>query len=277
MFDLAGHPVLEWCVRACRAAVGVDEVWVATTQNPEDQKIVEWCDNNIVRCLRGPSEDVLARYCMVAEASGGDIFLRVTGDEPFIDPAVISAVVRLQKDSGADYTSNIHPRSFPDGLDVECFTRKALEMANKEATRAIDRDCVTTWMVRHKDRISREAVYCPLPDLENERWVLDTPQDYNLCQALAHTLWWEHGPPSMFDILKILDENPRLRKLNAGAICNERYFEALDKEPEEVKLRLATLLELMDGSNNDAQYVAHVVDELIQLRIEQWGRRNGFE
>jgi len=42
---------------------------------------------------------------------------------------------------------------------------------------------------------------------------------------------WHKGPPTQLDILGILDANPDIRKLNANAIMNERYFDALAEEP----------------------------------------------
>src|SRR4051812_3167616 len=39
LMDLGGHPVLQWCVRAARAAPGIDEVWVATSKLRGDDNI----------------------------------------------------------------------------------------------------------------------------------------------------------------------------------------------------------------------------------------------
>src|SRR6476660_5660075 len=39
--DLAGHPVLEWVVRAARAARGLDDVIVATSTLPGDDAVAD--------------------------------------------------------------------------------------------------------------------------------------------------------------------------------------------------------------------------------------------
>lgn len=228
---IGGHSVLAWCVRACRAATGVDRVWVATTDRVEDDKVVEWCMANGVSYYRGSETDVLSRFVGTWEEAGRpQVVLRVTGDEPFIDPSVISSVVRLQKQTGADYCSNIHPRTFADGLDVEAFTSKALLMANEEATRAIDRDTVTYWMMRNQSRLPSASVINSIPSQEGERYVLDTENDLAFCREIADRWGWEKGPPSQFNILEILDAAPELRKLNHHHPANERFFEALGQE-----------------------------------------------
>src|SRR6185436_7377603 len=230
LMDLGGRPVLAWCVRACEAAPGVDAVWVATSTLDQDDVIAQWCDDNAVHCWRGSETDVLSRFVGCANASGADVLLRITGDCPLLDPQVIGAVVRLQKQTGAAYCSNVSPRTYPDGLDVEAFTYEALMAADAEATRPIDRDCVTTWIGRNRSRFPAETVINPIPGLRDERWVLDTTADYEFCKNVA-VYWPWNEPPSQIDILDILDANPDIRKLNANAIMNERYFDALAEEP----------------------------------------------
>lgn len=231
MAKLNHYPVLDWVVRACENAVGVDQVVVATTTNKEDDVIEAYYKGRpTVKVIRGSEHDVLSRFVLAAEATRGEVFLRVTADEPLIDPVVISGVIRLQRQTGADYVSNIHPRTYPDGLDVECFTAHALMAADREAKRAVDRDTVTYWMVRNASRFPSATLVNPLPNMEKERWVLDTQADMKFCAAIAAQWPWVNGPPSMYDILDILDRNPDLRAINSHHIMNERFFEALGTE-----------------------------------------------
>lgn len=140
LMDLGGHPVLEWCERAARAAPGVDEVWVATSNLPADDVISNWCTDGAIPCWRGSETDVLSRFVGAAEASQADVILRLTGDCPFLDPQVIGGVVWLLKATGCEFASNVSPRTYPDGLDVQVFTRDLLVDAACSATRQIDRD-----------------------------------------------------------------------------------------------------------------------------------------
>ncbi len=233
--DLGDKPVLSWVTRACQAAVGIDDVVVATTTKSADDPIGLWGELNGVTVIRGAEGDVLDRYMLVAETTQGDTFLRVTADEPFIDPRVISEVVALRKRAGVDYCSNVYPRTYPDGLDVECFTRAALEAAHKEATRPIDRECVTTWIARNARRFPSACVINPIPGMEPERWVLDTKEDYFFCKKIVSRWPWDRGPPSQMDILDILDKEPDIRQLNGGGephtMMNERFYQALADEP----------------------------------------------
>lgn len=226
---LGGRPVLDWVVNALRAAKLVDEVIIATSTLDADDIIEGWCLGKNVICFRGSESDVLDRFYQCAKMYEADIVLRLTCDCPYLDPNVVDQVIALRAMTNAAYCSNNDPPTWPDGLDTECFTFEALETAWKEATRETDRDCVTQYIIRNRDKFPSESVICPFPGMNNERWVLDTEKDYQLCVAIAHH-WGKSTPPSCMDILRILDQEPHLREINRGAIRNERFYQGLAGE-----------------------------------------------
>ena len=227
--NLNGKPVLKWVIDAARDAPGVNYVVIATSDLPADDLIEAKCDEWSIHCARGSEADVISRFMVVAEETTGDFFIRLTGDCPFHDPQVIGQVIRLRKEAGAQYASNIDPPTWPDGLDVEIFSRELLEIAHKEATRRSDRDCVTRFMARNRSRFPSATLTCPIPGLHKERWVLDTTFDMQFCQEIASRL-----PPnwsgSYLDILEILDREPNLRWINNHHPRNERFYEGINSE-----------------------------------------------
>ncbi len=233
-------PVLAWTLRALIDA-NVGEVVLATSTLPADDVIADWCAASVLKntvsdppykgpipCFRGSESDVLDRFYKCAKEYRADIVLRITCDCPFIDPEIVRQVVALRERTGADYASNIDPPTYPDGLDVECFTMSALDAAWQEAERGSDRDCVPQFISRNRHRFKTANLTCGIPGLQNERWVLDTEKDYEFCVEVANLL-----PPrtvSMTEILAVLDAHPEIRAINAGGIRNERFYEAIHGE-----------------------------------------------
>ena len=170
MRDLGGYPALYWVVRAARAAVGVNETWVATSAAAADDEIAAWSASNGVPVHRGPEDDVLERYAGAIAASGADVAVRITADCPFLDPVVVGMVVRLRADAGADYASNVDPPSWPDGLDCEVVTAEALLAAAREAKLQSDREHVTPFVRNNRQRFAARNLAAPLPGLAEERW-----------------------------------------------------------------------------------------------------------
>ncbi len=207
----------------------VDQVIVATSTLPQDDKIAEWCAVNGLDCFRGSETDVLSRFQGAAQQYDAHIIVRLTGDCPLLDPRVIDEVIQLRKMKDVMYATNTDPPTYPDGLDVEVFTKEALEIANREATRLSDRDTVTRYMVRNRHRISAANLTCLLPDLVAERWVLDSPEDYKFIKEIINRIS-DEDPPSYLAILKVLDKEPWLRDINKHLTRNERHYESLAAE-----------------------------------------------
>jgi glutamate-1-semialdehyde aminotransferase/spore coat polysaccharide biosynthesis protein SpsF (cytidylyltransferase family) len=224
---LDGKPVLGWVCAAVDRAKMVDRIVVATSTLPADNAIEAYIKNTgIAHCFRGSETDVLDRFYKCSQQYTDNVYLRLTGDCPFLDPSVIDQVVALRSMLGIDYASNVDPPTWPDGLDVECFTGSTLEIAWKEATRQSDRDCLTQYITRNRYRFKAANLTCPLPGMHKERWVLDTEDDYKLCKEIAEKTGLT---PSYTDILKILDEHPEYRLINS-APRNERFYAEINKE-----------------------------------------------
>jgi glutamate-1-semialdehyde 2,1-aminomutase len=227
--DLAGKPVLAWVVSAARAALGVDEVWVATSTVAADDAIVAWCEKNKVNVYRGSEADVLDRYVRAGKVSGAGIVVRLTADCPLLDPVVIAQTIHLRGMTGVDYASNVDPPTWPDGLDCEVVAAKALMVAHAEAKRPSDREHVTPFVRRNRARFPAETLVAPLPGLAKERWTLDTAADLAFLSAVAERLP-AGRPPSHLEVLAVLDREPRLRKINGGEERNAGFARSLTDE-----------------------------------------------
>jgi glutamate-1-semialdehyde aminotransferase/spore coat polysaccharide biosynthesis protein SpsF (cytidylyltransferase family) len=223
-------PMLRWTIAALNRVPEIDNVVLATSDHPYDNVIADYCFVQGIACFRGSETDVLDRFYQCAMKYRPDAVIRVTCDCPFLDSDVISQVIRLKIATGADYVSNIDPPTYPDGLDVECFSFSALAAAHAEAVRASDRDCVPQYIVRNRHRFTAATLRCPLPGLEKERWVVDTANDMRFAEEIAKRLDGTIDQPSLLNILRILDAEPELRKINGDGIRNERFFAHVHSE-----------------------------------------------
>jgi|TARA_B100001964_G_C14104505_1_gene540872 spore coat polysaccharide biosynthesis protein SpsF (cytidylyltransferase family) len=75
----------------------------------------------------------LGRFAEAARQFKADEIVRITADDPLKDPEVIERVVRtyLNSKTQYDYVSNNHHPTFPEGLDVEVFSKEALFCAER--------------------------------------------------------------------------------------------------------------------------------------------------
>lgn len=187
LMNLAGKTMLEHVYDRVRAASLVNQVVIATTTDPSDDELFTFCKEKGYEVVRGPLEDVLGRFMLAADVFDADIIVRVTTDCPLADPQLIDDVVREVLSGDYDYVSNRLPpeaRTIPIGLDVEGFTKAALDRANFEATRAEEREHVTPYIYNNQN--TYRCLHLRYPEIGHaeERWTVDTPEDFAFAQAI---------------------------------------------------------------------------------------------
>lgn len=117
--QLAGRPMLGWTIARLREAEGVSKVAVATSDHESDDAVVRYCVEAGIPCHRGPLADVAQRMARAARAEGADAFLRISGDSPLLDPAIVNRAVGLYQTAECDLVTNVLVRSYPKGQSVE--------------------------------------------------------------------------------------------------------------------------------------------------------------
>lgn len=218
MLDLAGHPMLEWVVRRGERARQIDQVMVATTDDPADTAIADWCIKSHILCYRGSVFDVLDRYYQAACLSSADTVVRVTADCPLIDPDVLDDTLTLFQKDHADFAANRLPppwhRTFPIGLDVEITSFSMLERAWKEAALPFEREHVMPWFYDTDGRC-KVSILNHDPDYGMHRWTVDTPDDYALLQQIFSHLK-DPLTDSWLDVLHMIETHPDYESINAS-------------------------------------------------------------
>lgn len=232
LLEVAGVSMLEYEIRRLRNATRIDRIVVATTTNPEDEQIVSRCAAIGVDCFRGSSTDVLDRYVQCLRAHPGyDTVLRVTGDCPLIDPAVIDTLLAFFAEQRLDYASNVEAgkESYPDGIDAEVFTRAALERAAKEAHKLSEREHVTPY-IRNTEAFKKGSISAPW-DFSHFRLTLDEPSDFEVIRFVI-----EQGEPSGYlGCISLLTKHPDIMVKNMHIIRNEGLLKSLRQDASVTK------------------------------------------
>jgi len=194
----------------------IDRLVVATSTAPSDDPLVEALRDAGVEVRRGPLEDVLARFALVVGEMAPDQIVRLTADCPLADPAVIDAVIERQIVSGADYTSNVLPRTFPRGLDVEVVSASAFARLLELELSDDEREHVTMGIHRRQDRFAIENVIDEV-DRSELRWTVDYPEDLDFVRAVYERLFPSDPAFDSAAVRRLLDEVPGLRRTESDA------------------------------------------------------------
>lgn len=230
LLPLCGKPVLWHVLKRVEAARHIGKVLVATSECDEDDVISNFCKDNAIPHFRGSLTDVLDRFYHAAEdlmKKGFHIshIVRITADCPLIDPSVIDLVVEASLAHGTDYTSNVVPPTYPDGLDVEVIRYTALEFAYRNATYQSEREHVTPYIINNPV-FTR---FCVKNEKDNSdmRWTLDNPEDYQFIRKIYEGLYKEGEIFHMNDIIRFIKMNPEIQAFNSEYTRNEGYKRSL--------------------------------------------------
>lgn len=214
LLEVMNRPLLSYLIERLKRAKTVSSILIATTEKPQDEPIYALAKKEGVEAVRGSEEDVLSRYLLAAGKKPCDVIVRITADCPLIDPAIIDKAVSLfLKDSALDYLSNAQKRTFPRGMDVEVFSKKALKKAESMATSPSDREHVTPAIWKNPDLFKLGSFHYR-EDVSNLRLTVDTKEDFQLIQALLEGLYPLKKEFSLEDILEYLKKHQDLILLN---------------------------------------------------------------
>ena len=232
MKDLAGKPMMEWVVTRGSRAKLIDRVMLATTTDPGDDPIAEWCESHQIPCFRGNVYDVLDRYYQAAKTIKADLIVRVTADCPLIDPDVLDDTIRYYLENHADFGANRLPppwhRTFPIGLDTEVVSFEMLEKAWNEATELFEREHVMPWFYDTEGRC-KIALLNHDPDYGMHRWTVDTPEDYEMMKKIFENLL-DPEFASWLDVLKLIETHPDFETINANS--HAKQVDVVDQRAE---------------------------------------------
>jgi spore coat polysaccharide biosynthesis protein SpsF len=213
---IAEQPLLWHIVHRLKKSTFIERIAIATSDNPRDDAIVEWARENGVAVVRGPEDNVLARFARAAELLDADVIVRVNADAPFLDAGFIDHLIGALLEQDGDFVlledgaSTAH-----EGVDP--FTRRALDKLMMDAADdPAAREHVTGYFKLHPDfvRIARAPAY-PALDKPGARLTIDTPDDLVFVEAVHERLAAKAGEASLSDLLLLLEREPELRAINA--------------------------------------------------------------
>lgn len=233
--DIAGQPMLTRVFARTSRAATVTETVFATTTDPSDDPVAEYCDFSGIPFTRGSLYDVLDRYYQAAKETRADVIVRITADCPVIDPALIDDAVRTvtSEQSSVDFACNRLPppwsRTYPIGLDTEVCTFAALERAWKEAKEPQHREHAMPYFYEGVELITENrslqtgvsprgfniALLHHTTDFGDYRWTVDTPEDLEFMRQV-YARFNGRDDFTWKEVLDLVHDEPELMKINAG-------------------------------------------------------------
>lgn len=149
LHDVAGKPMLKYTLERLARCDFENQLVLATSVEPTDDALAQYCAQQGVACFRGALDDVAGRFVGVIDQYALDGFVRVNGDSPLLDVELVEGAVRAYASGSYDLVTNVMPRTFPFGQSVEVVRAAAFLEAYAHMQSPEEREHVTKRFYTH--------------------------------------------------------------------------------------------------------------------------------
>ena len=219
--------LIDYVLNQLSYSKSIDKTIVATTKLKEDNLIVNHVRKYDLEVFCGSSDDVLDRYYRCAEKNNLEHIVRITSDNPLIDPKIVDMVIEKYMNTEYDYVTNALMRTYPYGTETEVFSMNSLEKTWKKAVLPSEREHVTPYMKNSENKFKVLNIKYN-ENISNLRWTVDRINDLKLVKCIVKQI--KTRPITMKEILELNKKDPNLKKINQDYVQNEGFVKSLKED-----------------------------------------------
>ncbi len=230
--EIENKPLIWHIIERLKKSKKINQIILTIPSGTKDEKLKKIAKDCNILSFGGDESDVLARFYSAALKFNADPIIRITGDCPLVDPNLVDEIIEFYNKNNYDYVSNTLIPTYPDGLDIEIFSFKALSKAFKEAKLKSEREHVTPY-IWNNPKIFQLYNYKNILDQSHYRWCVDEQQDLELIRRIYSNF----KPKIIFpfnDVIKFVKSNPEISKINETIIRNEGYLKSIKDDKETI-------------------------------------------
>lgn len=187
---------------------------VATSNDSNNNRLVDYVKGLGVEVFRGSEDNVLERYYNAAKLYNATDIIRVTGDNPLIDASfILNQLSIFAPASNRYYLYEGVSRKLPLGMSFEMFSLEMLEEAYKNACTKSEKEHVTPYMHQNMPKNIDVFEFDTTINLPNARLTVDTSDDFELINKLI--VDYKSHLSNLEEIVNLLKANNELLKINS--------------------------------------------------------------
>jgi spore coat polysaccharide biosynthesis protein SpsF len=196
----------------------VDEIVIATSDQPEDQLLIDLAKELNVSYFEGNLMDVRDRYLKAAEKFQADFIIRIPADNPLPDWDEIDKLVEFHLENNpSGFSSNlaqVNNSGYLDGIGAEIFSTKLLQESVARSNSDTVKEHVHRNFFDYSAQTPVDASWCPVAspkapeELTRSDIILDvnTIDDYTKIKRIYDHLYPQNPNFSTVDVINFIDK-----------------------------------------------------------------------
>ena len=218
MMPLADKPLVYRMVERLKKCKQVDEIVIATSDQPEDQVLVELASELSVSSFQGNLFDVRNRYLKTAEEFNADFIIRIPADNPMPDANEIDKLIEFHLvNNPQGFSSNlaqVNNSGYLDGIGAEIFSTKLLQESVTRFSSDTVKEHVHRNFFDYSTQTPVDASWCPIAspkapeELRRPDIILDvnTMDDYTKIKRIYDHLYPQNPNFTTVDVINFIDK-----------------------------------------------------------------------
>lgn len=210
--NIGDFSILELQIKQFKKSKLISEVILAIAKTKGSELFIEFAHKNNLKYILGSEEDVLSRFIKAAKTFKSEIIVRITSENPFIFWEGIDDLIQKHVDKEYDLSSYAN---LPFGANFEIINLESLKVSHKNGN-VSDKEHCTSYIYKNPKKFKilklKPGKILERPEL---RLTVDTPQDLWLARLIYAKLGKNGKPIQLEKIIKFLDKNPKIKKINS--------------------------------------------------------------
>ena len=196
----------------------IDEIVIATSDQSEDQVLVELAKELGVSSYRGNLLDVRDRYLKSAEKFQADFIIRIPADNPMPDANEIDKLIEFHlKNNSQGFSSNlaqVNNSGYLDGIGAEIFSTKLLRESVTRSSADTVKEHVHRNFFDYSTQTPVDSSWCPIAspkapaELRRPDIILDvnTMDDYTKIKRIYDHFYPQNPNFTTVDVINFIDK-----------------------------------------------------------------------
>jgi spore coat polysaccharide biosynthesis protein SpsF len=218
MMPLADKPLVYRMVERLKNCKKIDEIVIATSDQPEDQVLLELAKVLQVSYFQGNLLDVRNRYLKAAEQFQADFIIRIPADNPMPDSNEIDKLIEFHLEHNpSGFSSNlaqVNNSGYLDGIGAEIFSTKLLQESVARSSSDTVKEHVHRNFFDYSTQTPVDSYWCPIAspkapaELRRPDIILDvnTMDDYTKIKRIYDNLYPKNPNFTTEDVINFIDK-----------------------------------------------------------------------
>ena len=199
----------------------IDDIVLAISKAKGNEIFIEFAKKNNLKFIQGDENNVSERLRKAAKFVNANIIFRTTSEDPFKFWEIFDSAIESHIQNNADIT---YPKNLPEGTGFEIINLKSLEEVMEKGSKK-DLEHVTNYIYRNPKKFKINIIQVPKPLRRPEiRLTIDNPEDLILVREIMLELQKNKLLLSLENIIKVIDMNSELKKINKKFINKDRKW-----------------------------------------------------